>query len=128
MTELVQIRTVDELRNFMQVVEDSRGNGLTIEDKELCWFVCIQEAEMVSDSYRLKDIALLFRDGLVAINTLEQVQDHLDNIFCEGEEAYHEDNNKYLLAAVYRYFGMHDQANELLGEDEEDLTDLEEDC
>jgi hypothetical protein len=123
MTELVQIRTIEDLRAFMQVVSDSRGEGKAIVDKDLIWFVCMQEAEMLLDSYRTKDIASLFSSGVQAINTLEQVQDHLDSRFEDGEE-YHAEQNRYLLAAIYRHFGLHDQSDELMDEN----TGDDEDC
>ncbi len=115
--ELVQIRTVEVLRAIMQVVEDIYCKGETITDEDLIWFVCMQEAESLLDSCRTKDIASLFRNGVTPISNLYHVQEHLDTRFEDGEE-YHEEQNRYLTAAVYRHFGCHDQANELMEEDE----------
>lgn len=115
--ELVQIRTVDQLRDFMQSAVTDFGEP--IEDKDLIWFVCMQEAEALLDSCSTKDIASMFLSGIPAINSLADVQAHIDTRFEDGEE-YHEDNNKYLVAAVYRFLGQYDKANEVVSDDEDE--------
>lgn len=107
---LPQVRTVEQLRSAMELL-----SPMPVPDDRLWWFVCVREAESVNDMTN-REVARLFLDGIIPINTLEQVQEYID-ITLGDAEAYHEENNRCLLAQVASFCGNHDLANELLGVD-----------
>lgn len=65
---------VEDLRKMMEVTNSEDG---IVTDDVLCWFVCVIEANNISD-LTVREIANLFRNGVEPINSLEQVQDWLD--------------------------------------------------
>lgn len=103
---LPQVRTVDQLRSVMELV-----SGKAVTNQQLTWFVCIQNAEFLSEM-NLRECAKLFSDGIVAITTLEQVQEHIDTRF-DGS-VYDEVSNRYLLAAVARHYNNIELSEHLL--------------
>ena len=94
-----QIRTVKQLRAFMKKVSKEE-----VKDDNLTWFACIGYAESLTDS-SLKDLAWLFRGGVTPVKTLDDVQKYIDTFFEEGESEFNKEQNKYLLDAVYRFYG-----------------------
>lgn len=104
------ISTVEKLREYMQDV-DPKHEFVTAD--RLIWFVCIQEARILSDA-TTKDIAGMFRDGIEPINSLAQVQGYLDMIFddcdldniTEDDEEYVNDQNGDIIRAVYDFYGV----------------------
>jgi hypothetical protein len=112
MANLPQVRTVEQLREVMRefVCE-------AVTDKNLVWFACIGYAETLSDS-SLKDLARLFAEGVDKVETLDDVQDFIDTFFEGVDEEEATQNNRYLLAAVARFYGNHVLASQLVDEDE----------
>lgn len=104
-----QIRTTEQLRSVMELI-----GGKPVTDTNLAWFVCCQNAETLSD-LNLRELAELFRDGIVAITTLEQVQDHIDAYFDgEFDGEFDEESNRYLIAGVARQYNKHELSDQLL--------------
>ena len=104
------IKDVEALRQQMEKVDP---NHEMCTDDRLIWYVCIQEARSLSEA-RTKDIASMFRDGITAINSLEQVQEHLDtyfedydldNLSEQDEENVMEDNSD-ILHSINDFFGV----------------------
>lgn len=106
---LPQVRTVEQLRDAMTLIS---GKDKPATDDDLIWFTCCQNAELLSDM-NLRECASLFSDGIVAIKTLEQVQEHLNTYF-EDDEQYHEESNRCLLAGVARHYNNYELSEHLL--------------
>jgi hypothetical protein len=105
MTRLT-ISTAEELRDRMAIVK-----GAPVDDNQLCWFVCVQEARATLD-LGIKDIASLFSDGIEPINTLDKVQEYINTLYEFEEDGtidwnneFNDDQLDFLIDAVYSFYG-----------------------
>lgn len=116
------IKTVDELRAFMATVA-----GIPeVREADIIWLVCIVNARMVSDSFTIKDIAALFKDGIDRVESLADVQAFLDTLYeedVEGNEVQNANAALNLIAWVLNFYSKWEeeaQVISLIREDDEE--------
>lgn len=103
LNDLPQIRTIEDLRSVMTELSKE-----PTDDAQLIWFTCVGYAEELSDA-NIRSIAQLFKGGIQPVG-LADVQNFIDS-FHEDDA---EDGNRYLIASVARFLGLHEWARSLI--------------
>lgn len=114
LNDLPQVRTIEDLRSAMTELSKE-----PTDDARLIWFTCVGYAEELSDA-NIRSIAQLFKGGIQPVG-LADVQNFI-TAFHEGDA---ENGNRYLIASVARFLGLHEWARSLI---EYDNVIEHEDC
>lgn len=103
------IKTTEDLRSFMGSV-----GGEAVTDDRLVWFVCMYNAELISQAYTTKDIAAMLLEGVKATNSLTDVQEFLNTFFEDtGDGNYAKLQNLHIVKHVLDFFGKYNAAEEV---------------
>lgn len=89
------IRNIEQLRQYAEQV-----SGREIEDEDLIWFVCYQNASMIFNGYTTKDLAAMLRDGVDPTNDIVAVQEYLNTLYDDMDEEDCQEADRDLKAQV----------------------------
>lgn len=105
--QIVEIRTVEQLRSFLSTVLERE-----ITDQNLIWGNALYNASLALQSFSAKDLASMMMDGITAINMISDVQDTINTFFEDVENGDVHCLVEYMLGQQY---GRHDLAS-IVGE------------
>lgn len=99
MESVPQIRTTEQLREFMQQV-----GGKPVTDANLIRFKCYYDARLLVDSATTNDIATILQEGVKPAE-IGDVQDWINTFFEDVDEEDIAQQNVYIVNAVLHFYG-----------------------
>ncbi len=113
--QIVEIRTVEQLRSFLSSVLERE-----ITDQNLIWGNALYNASLVLQSFSVKDLASMMMDGITATNMLSDVQNTIDTFFEDVENGDVHYLVQYMLGQQYGHHQLASIVEELFDEEPSD--------
>ena len=98
------ITTFAQLKQAMQEYIAPKRPNEVVEDADVLWFVCTEQARVLSNSGSLSDIASLFSDGIQPM-TKAGVDEFLETLNEDESEEVEDDERETLTDRFADFFG-----------------------